>query len=300
MKRLILYFFARLLYFLPDVTMLKLQYWIKFHRKLNIKEPKRFTEKMQHYKAFYRNPDMQICTDKYEVRKYVVNKLGTDKYLNKLYQVCDNAHEIDFDNLPLKFVIKTTSGGNGMNVEICRDKSKLDIPWLIKRVNEWNHLKYNILSREWAYEWTSKGDRKSRIIVEEYLENKDNSDSSLDDFKFFCYDGKFRFLNWDKNRYSGHKRRFYDKDLNMLEGVGNFPNFDSSIGLPKNINEMIEVSEKLAAGFPFARVDLYNVDGKIIFGEITFYPASGFGNYHPDSFDFELGKYLNVNNYMCK
>ncbi len=294
MKRELLYILARLFYFLPDSVMLSIQYFIRTKRILHLRNPKRFTEKMQCYKAYYRNEEMQICTDKYAVRDYVKNKLGTDQYLNQLYQVCEKPEEIDFEKLPSQFVIKTTDGGNGTNVVICNDKTKLDIPSTIKRIKGWKKIKYNILSREWAYEWTSRGERTSKIIVEKYLENSENADRSLDDFKFYCYDGKFKFLLWCKNRYSGNKRNFYDESLKLLEGVGNYPNISSSFKLPENVYEMISIAEKLASGFPFARIDFYNVEGKIVFGEITFYPASGFATYHPDSFDFELGKFFKV------
>lgn len=297
MKRRILYFIAQMLVWVPDSVMLRLQYFLRTRRVLHLKNPRRFTEKMQHYKAYYRNDEMQVCTDKYAVRDYVARKLGTDRYLNELYQVCDRADQIDFDRLPDRFVIKTTDGGNGKNVVVCRDKGALDIAATVKLIDSWKKIKYNILSREWAYEWTSKGDRHAKIIVEKYLENRDNADRSLDDFKFYCYDGVFRFLTWDKDRYSGHKRRFYNERLEMLEGVGNYPNFDAAVDLPANIGEMVEVAERLSTGFPFARIDLYNVDGTVVFGEITFYPASGLTTYKPDSFDFELGRYLDTKQY---
>ena len=111
---------------LPDSVMLPFQYYLILHRKLNLKSPRRFSEKIQAYKAFYRNPEMLKCTDKYLVRDYVAQKLGNEKYLNTLYQVCDRAEDIDFELLPEKFVIKTTDGGSGDNVFICRDKSKID------------------------------------------------------------------------------------------------------------------------------------------------------------------------------
>ena len=296
MKRKILYLIARALFFLPDSWMLSLQYFIKNKRVLHLKDPKRFTEKLEHYKIHYRNEEMQICTDKYAVREYVQKKLGTDKYLNTLYQVCERAEDIDFNNLPNQFVIKTTDGGNGVNIIVCRDKSTLDINQTISKIKGWKSIDYEVLSREWVYDWAKRGDRKPKVIVEQYLESKENADGSIDDYKFLCYDGKFRFLWIDKNRYSNHKRGFWNEKLEFLEGVySDHPTFDHAIPLPENIQEMIEVAEKLANGFPFARVDLYNINGKIYFGEITFYPWSGFVTFTPDSFDYELGKYLDIN-----
>lgn len=272
--------------------MLRIQYLIRTKRILHLKNPVRFTEKIQHYKAYYRNPEMQICTDKYAVREYVSNKLGTDKYLNQLYQVCEKPEEIDFEKLPSRFVIKTTDGGNGTNIIICKDKTKLNIVSTIKEINGWKRIKYYLLSREWAYLWAASGERKPKIIIEKYLENTENADGSLDDFKLYCYDGKFRFLLWCKNRFSGNRRNFYDENLTLLKDVGNYPNISSEFSLPSNVQDMITVAEKLSSGFPFARIDFYDVEGHIVFGEITFYPSTGFATYHPDSFDFELGKYF--------
>lgn len=296
MKRKILYFIASVLYFLPDAWMLRIQYFVRNNRVLHLNNPRRFTEKLEHYKVYYRNEDMQICTDKYAVRDYVRKKLGTDLYLNELYQVCEEPEDIDFDVLPNQFVIKTTDGGNGANIVVCRDKEKMDKSATIKLIKGWKHIKYDVLSREWAYEWASKGVRTPMVIVEKYLEDKKNADGSIDDYKFLCYDGKFRFLWIDKNRYSNHKRGFWNEKLEFLDGVySDHPTFGEAIPLPENIHEMIEVAEKLAKGFPFVRVDFYNIEGKIYFGEMTFYPWSAFVTFTPDSFDYELGKYFDIN-----
>lgn len=295
MKRRILYALANLMAFLPDTWILRLQYLIRTRHILHLDKPKRFTEKLQHYKTYYRNPIMKQCVDKYAVREHVAKTLGTDKYLNTLYQLCERAEEIDFNALPDQFVIKTTDGGSGDNVLVCRDKKMLDIPAAIKTVNQWRSKKYTVISREWAY-GSSEG---SRIIVEKYLEDSNNRDGSIDDYKFLCYNGKFRYLWIDKNRYSNHRRGFWDKDLHFLEGVrSDCPTFETDPKqLPANIGEMVELAEQLAKGFPFVRVDLYNIYGQIIFGELTFYPWSGYVNYTPDSFDFELGDAFDVENY---
>lgn len=291
MKRRWLYFLAKALFFVPDTIMLKTQYRIKLRRNLNLKDPQRFTEKLQYYKVHYRNEDMFDCVDKYLVRAYIEKKMGNDKYLNTLYQVCNKADDIDFEQLPNQFVIKTSDGGNGDNILICTSKNSLKKQEVINLVNSWRNKQYYVISREWAY----KGARKSRVIVEKLLESDENSDGSIDDYKFLCYDGKFKYLWVDKDRYSDHKRGFWDEGLNFLSGVfSDHPTFKEPITLPENIKEMVEVAEKLASGFPFVRVDLYNIKGQIIFGELTFYPWSGYVQYTPDNFDFELGKNFNI------
>ena len=270
----------------PDKFMLPLQYYIVLHRWPDMKLPKRFTEKIQCYKAFYRNEQMLDCVDKYAVRQYVERKLGTTQYLNELYQVCNNAGEIDFESLPQKFVIKTTDGGNGDNVYICHDKNAIDVEATVALVDSWRNKKYYAVSREWAY----KGAKKSQVIVEQLLESDENADGSIDDYKFMCFNGKFRYLWVDKNRYSDHRRGFWNENLEFMPGVrSDHPTFDIAPKLPENILEMVALAEKLAEDFPFVRVDFYNIKGKIYFGEITFYPWSGYVQYTPDEFDFELG-----------
>lgn len=289
--RNIKYLIAKLLFFIPDSLMLRIQYRILLNRSLNLKRSKRFTEKIQFYKAYYRNPDMLCCVDKYLVREFVKKRLGTAKYLNTLYQVCNRADQIDFDVLPNKFVIKTTDGGNGDNVFICTDKSNLDRRKVAKLVNSWRNKQYYLISREWAYQ----GAKQSMIIVEKYLESDENKDGSIDDYKFLCFDGKFHYLWLDKDRYSNHKRGFWNKDLHFLGNVkSDQPTFETEVMLPTNIGEMILIAEKLSNGFPFARIDLYNIKGKIYFGEITFYPWSGYVQYTPDNFDYELGACFNI------
>lgn len=286
------YFIFNVLSFVPDTLMLKFQYWVKLHRKLDFNNPKRFSEIMQWYKVYWHDPIMMQCTDKYRVRAFVKNR-GCGNYLNTLYQVCDKADDIDFNVLPNRFVIKTTDGGNGDNIIICHDKSTLDIKKTINLVNSWRHKHYERLSREWAY----VGAKQAKVIIEEYIEDPTSNDGSIDDYKFLCYDGKFRYLSVDKDRFSNHRRGFWDEKLEFLTGVySDHPTFKVPPALPENIHKMIELAEKLSTGFPFARVDLYNIQGEIIFGEITFYPWSGYARYTPDSFDYELGKYFKFPN----
>ncbi|MBQ7526267.1 MAG: carbonic anhydrase [Bacteroidaceae bacterium] len=295
-KRQLLYIVARLAWPLSDSVMLKLQYRIRTGRKLHLDNPQRFSEKVQHYKAYYRNPEMTQCVDKYDVREYVARKLGNETYLNTLYQVCDTAKDIDFDALPKEFIIKTTDGGNGDNVLICRDKDKLDTNQAVQLVNSWRNKRYYVISREWAYE----GAKQSKVIVEELLVDPDSNDGSICDYKFLCYKGKFKYLWVDKDRYSNHRRGFWNHDLQFMpDKVSDHPTFSKEEvpALPDNVQEMIAVSEKLAEGFPFVRIDLYNIRGRIIFGEMTFYPWSGYCRYTPDSFDFDLGLSFDVNAY---
>ncbi len=269
----------------PDDLMIKIQYRIKMGRKLDLKKPKRFTEKIQWYKLNYRNPIMHQCVDKYEVRKYVESK-KLKNILNTIYGVYDDVNEIDFDKLPNKFVIKTTSGGGGQNILIVDDKSKLDIEKTVKTIKEWLKIKCDkSFGREWAYEGN-----KNRIIVEKLLEGNDEKLSGINDYKFFCYNGEVEYIVFDGDRYVKHKRNFYDKDWNYINIQSDCEQLGDSIRKPKMLEEMIVISQKLSKGFPFVRVDLYCINSEIYFGEMTFYPWTGYVQYNPDSFDYTLGE----------
>lgn len=286
----------RKLYWLPDDIMVRLQYRIKLGFWPNLKNPRRYTEKIQLYKIWYKNPVLPHCVDKYDVREYVKSK-GLDEILNNCHGIYESAEEIDWNVLPNQFVMKKTTGGGGLNVVIVNDKESHGIEKLKSIARSWTKPREHFQSsgREWAYD----GIEKNRVIIEDLIVDDKNIDGSIDDYKFMCYDGKFRFLWIDKNRYSNHKRGFWDEHLNFLEGVSSdHDTFEVPPQLPQNIEEMIMVAERLSEDFPYARVDLYNIKGKIYFGEITFYPWSGYVKFNPDSFDFDLGKYFDVSSFI--
>lgn len=272
--------------FIPDKWMLSVQYWLKTYRTLNFNNPIRFTEKIQWYKLNYRNSIMNKCVDKYLVREYVEEK-GLDYILVKLLGQYDSINKIDFDKLPDKFIVKRTNGGGGNNVIICLEKSKLNFIDLERTLD----LKENSnVGREWAY-----NNLKPRIVIEELLINKDNPNAGINDYKIFCYSGKPKYIVVDVERYINHKRNFYDIYWNKLDITSDCEQTENKIDKPKNLEKMLEIASKLSEDFPFVRVDLYNVDGKIYFGELTFYPWSGYVRFFPDEFDYELGKEFKLN-----
>lgn len=272
----------QMLKFVPDDMMVKLQYRIKTGRKLNLDSPQRYTEKLQWYKLYYRNPVMMQCVDKYGVREYVEKK-GLGHILNVLYQVVDKPEEVDFDVLPDKFVLKTTNGSS-TNI-LCRDKAALDIDETRKKLGEFLAMAEASAGREWAYTGSSK-----KIIVEQLLEDPSNADLGISDYKFLCFGGKVAYIVYDKDRFTDHKRNFYDPDWNYIKVDSDCPCFEDSVPKPENFDEMLAVAEKLSEDFPAVRVDLYNIGGKIYFGELTFYPWSGYVQFDPDEFDFKLGE----------
>ena len=274
------------LFWVPDKVMVSIQYWLILKRLPNLKNPKRFTEWIQWYKIHYRNPLILICADKSSVRTFISETIGT-QYLTKLYGEYIDASEIKFNNLPSKFVIKTSDGGNGDNILICHDKSKLKIKETISLINRWRGKKIELIGREWAY----KGCKQSKILIEEYLEKEDKSE--LEDYKFFCFNGDVKYCQLISNRFTDEKIDFYNVNWEKLEGVvGLNPivqNSNINHPRPKNYEQMVEIAKTLSQSFPFVRVDMYNINGRIVFGELTFYPSSGYGRFKPDSFDFELG-----------
>ncbi|MGE4287704.1 MAG: ATP-grasp fold amidoligase family protein [Salinivirgaceae bacterium] len=273
-----------LLDFIPDKWMIKLQYRIKFGRKLNLKNPQRFTEKLQWYKLYYRNPIMKQCADKYNIRNYIIEK-GLGHILNELYGVYDKTEDIEFDKLPNQFVLKTTNGGGGLNIILCRDKALLDIEQTKYNLNKWLIQKQSKSGREWAYY-----DLKPRIIIERLMINKENPEAGINDYKFFCFNGEVKYVVVDIDRYIEHKRNFYDVGWNLLNIESDCPNFDSKYPKPKGFDKMLQVANELSSDFPFVRVDLYLESENPILGELTFYPWSGYDGFKPDEFDFELGK----------
>lgn len=275
---------------IPDKLMLRIQYWIQTGRCLNLKNPQRFTEKLQWYKLNYHDPIMPQCVDKYEVREYV-KKLGLGHLLNECYGIYERFEDIDFTQLPNLFVMKDTLGGGGNGILIVKDKKTLNLNKVKTITDSWIKINGKNAGREWVYETTH------RIIIEKYIE-PENPEEGLRDYKFFCFSGEPYVCQVISNRFSDEHIDFYDIKWNRLVGlVGlniNVTNSSFCFPKPKNFDEMVKVAGVLSTDFPFVRVDLYNVDGKVYFGELTFYPASGYGRFVPDSFDYESGAYFKL------
>jgi hypothetical protein len=272
--------------FIPDKWMILLQYRIKLGFFPNLKNPQRYTEKLQWYKLFYRDPIMKQCVDKYDVRQYI-ESLGLGSILNECYGVYDSAEDVNFDKLPNQFVLKDTLGGGGNAVIICKDKSKADLEKIRSQMSRW--VKSSIgknFGREWVYEG-----RKHRIIAEKFIDS-DSEKGGLIDYKFLCFNGRAKLLQILADRVLGIGAGCgtFDIDFNELNvsELEEFP-LNRKIEKPLNYKEMIVVAEKIAANFPLVRVDLYNQNGKILFGETTFFDASGYQMFDPDEFDYELG-----------
>ena len=274
--------------FVPDRLMVQLQYKIKLGRKLNLSNPLRYSEKLQWYKLYYRNQLMPECADKASVRDYVKSK-GLEEILNESYGTYSSLDEIHWDELPNHFVLKDTLGGGGRSMIFVYDKTKIHFDDIKDKLNSWLNISPNKknFGREWLYE-----NRKHRIIAEKILINSSSDD--LPDYKFFCFDGKV-FCSYMMQNYTLHHEDgvlgFLDKDFHLLKAHrADFKPMIEQPVMPQNYDKMVKIAETLSQGFPHVRIDLYNLQGKIIFGEMTFFNASGYTQFEPDEFDYELGE----------
>ena len=252
----------KLLSFLNDKSYIKIKYFLKFHKRLNLKNPKTFNEKLQWLKLYDRNPSYIKMVDKYEAKKYVGNIIG-EKYIIPTIGIYDSFDEIDFNKLPNQFVMKCTHDSGG--VIICKDKSKVNIETIRKKIYKALNNNYYYHSREWQYK-----EVKPRIIIEKYMEDKETNE--LRDYKFFCFNSQVKIFKIDFDRFKNHRANYYDNNKKLLYfGEKNYPpDFNKKLQMPYNIDKMIDLAEKLSKDIPFLRVDFYEMNKKIYFGELTF------------------------------
>lgn len=270
--------------FLPDSTFLKLMYKARMGKNLNLENPETFNEKIQWLKLYDRNPLYSILVDKYRVRDYVANKCG-DEYLIPLLGKWDTFDSIDFNSLPQKFVLKTTHDSGG--VVICYNKNKFD-KYNAKNIIEKSlKHKYSTANRERVYD-----DVKPQIIAEQFLETE--MGNGLNDYKFFCFDGKVKALFIASDRESETKFDFFDRDFKPMNLMQYYPNSNKIHEKPENFSEMIRISEELSKDIPHVRVDLYNYNNKIYFGELTFYHFSGARKFEPEIYDKMFGDWIKL------
>lgn len=285
-NRLALYLLNKTAKLWSDKLFLEFKYRLVMGQKLNLKTPITFNEKLQWLKLYNRRPEYTMMVDKNAVKQYVGDKIG-EQYIISTIGVWDTVEDIDWNDLPNQFVLKTTHGGGGCGVVICKDKSLFDKEKAKHKLQESLNSDIYINYREWPYK-----DVPKRIIAEQFL--SDESGDELKDYKFFCFNGKVRCFKVDFDRFIEHKANYYDRDANLLPfgEVCFMPDFNRIFEKPKNYDKMIEIAETLSQGIPFVRVDLYNADGRIYFGEMTFFPAAGMGKFEPEEWDSKLGEWL--------
>ncbi len=277
------------LHWIPDATYLKLMFRGEMGKKLNLKNPETFNEKLQWLKLYDRRPEYTDMVDKYKVRQYVADRIG-EEYLVPLLGVWSSFDDIDFSKLPNQFVLKCNHDCG--SVFICKDKSKFDPSAIRSKFVSALKKNYYFYGREWPYK-----NVVPKIIAEAYLEDAESK--QLRDYKIFTFNGKPKMLFVASDRQSESEETkfdFFDLDFNRLPFTNGHPNSVSN-SLPRKplrLGKMFELAEKLATGIPHVRVDFYEVNGKIYFGETTFSHWSGWVRFEPDEWDKKIGDWLEL------
>lgn len=274
---------------IPDRIYLKWLYRLKMGKKLDLKNPKTWSEKLQWLKLYNRRAEYTMMVDKYAVKDYVAGIIGKE-YIIQTIGVWDKIEDIEWGFLPDKFVLKTTYGGGSSGVVICKDKSAFDKNKAIVRLKK--SMKQDIYRslREWPYKNVPK-----RIIAEQYIEPSKHL-NDLPDYKFFCFNGKPKYCQVISGRATKECVDFFDEEWNHLpfHEPRYLPFADEEPKRPSQFEKMWELAGRLADGKPFSRIDFFNVGESVYFGEITFFPTSGFGGFDPESYDELFGRMIDL------
>lgn len=278
---------------ISDKLFLEMLYYVEMGKKLDLNNPTTMNEKLQWLKLYNRNPLYVTIVDKLKVKDYIREKIG-DEYIVKTLGVWETPDDIDFNILPGKFVLKTNHSGGNTGVVICKDKNVFDFN--SAKIKLEKSLKSDIYKnyREWPYKDVDK-----KIFAEELLEDKGGGE--LVDYKFYCFNGYVDSAMLCIDRQIGSpKFYFFDRDWNLrrYNKRGKEAPFDFTLPKPCNMDKMFEIASELSKGIPFVRVDLYNVNDKIYFGEMTFFPASGLDCNRLPETDLYFGNMINLN--MCR
>lgn len=286
-RKIFTFLWMRLAYVLPDKLYLSVLFRLRLGRWINWKNPQTYNEKLQWLKLHNKKAEYARMVDKYEAKQYVAERIG-EEYIIPTLGIYNSVDEIDFDTLPNQFVMKCTHDSGG--IIICADKYSLDWTAAKKRMMQGLKKNYYYYNREWPYKYV-----KPRIIVEQYM--VDESGYELKDYKFFCFDGepKALFIATDRGRKDEEtKFDFFDMDFNHLPITNGHPNSPRPIACPPGFEKMKELAAKLSHGQPHLRVDFYDINGHIYFGELTFYHWSGLTPFNPEKWDYEFGSWINL------
>ena len=274
-----------ILFLIDDEKFLKMYYYVLLKKKLDLCNPKTFNEKLQWLKLYDRNPEYTKMVDKYEAKKYVSDIIG-EEYIIPTLGIYDKFDDIDFEKLPNQFVIKCTHDSGG--IIICKDKNEFDIEKARKKINKSLKKNYYWSGREWPYKKV-----KPRILIEKYMRN--GNDQELIDYKFFCFNGIPEYIEVHYDRYLNHLSTLYDINWNNINSsTVNDPKKSKEIEKPDNYELMKKISNKLSKDMVFVRIDLYDINNKIYFGEITFYPAGGCLPFNPSQWDSIFGNLIKL------
>lgn len=271
---------------LPDTLYICLEFRKHMGCFPDLKNPKTFNEKLQWLKLYDRNEIYTSLVDKNEVKKVIGNIIGTE-YIIPTIGGWEEFDEIDFDKLPNRFVLKCTHDSAGL--VIVKNKDLINKKEIKEKMQKCLKINYFYGGREWPYK-----NVKPRIIAEEYLE--DESTKELRDYKFFCFNGEVKCFKIDFDRQNNHRANYYNlkRELLPFGEVSCPPDPEKNLDIPLNFDEMVRIAGILSKETIFSRVDLYNVNNQIYFGEITFFPDSGWGVIEPKEWDTEMGKWIKL------
>lgn len=271
---------------ISDKFYIKNAYRYAMGKKINLKSPKTFNEKLQWLKLYDRNPLYTTLVDKYEVKKYISDKIGQE-YIIPTLGVWDNFDDIDFNSLPNQFVLKCTHDSGGL--VICRNKNELDIDNARRKIEKSLQRNYFWFGREWPYK-----DVKPRIIAEQFMQDRDYE--NLNVFKIFNFNSEPKIIQTIQNdKTPSETIDYFDTDWNLLELKQNFPNSEKPLQKPKTLDKMLDLAQILAKDTsPFIRTDFYEINGQVYFSEFTFYSDSGLAKFTPAHWDLMLGKWIKL------
>lgn len=246
--------------------------------ELDLDCPKTFNEKLQWLKCYYRDPLMEICADKIAVRDFVKETIG-GKYLTPIYGIYNTPEEINFNNLPSAFVLKTNHASG--QVIICKDKNNSDLKEIKRKLKKWLKINYYYLTGEWVYK-----NIKPKIICEKLL------DENITDYKFYCFNGIPKILLVCTDRANDVRMNYYDMNFELLPFKQKSQNSLEKIEMLYEFETLKDLASKLSKKFPHVRVDFFVVKGRIYFSELTFFDSNGMEAFQPCEWDYKLGSYL--------
>ena len=276
---------------MPDEEYLRRMFKAVMGTELDLEHPVTFNEKLQWLKLYDRNPLYTTMVDKYEVKKYVADIIG-EEYIIPTLGVWDDPDEIDFEKLPNQFVLKCNHN-SGLGMCICKDKSKLNYDKVRADLRKGLAQDYYLLNREWPYKNVIP-----RILAEKYME--DEKVRELRDYKIYTFNGKAKFCMINTDRGTNTRADYFDESYNWLNFTWDYPHADVKPEKPVNYEKMFELAEKLATCTATLRVDFYEVNGQVYFGELAFFDASGFDKIIPESYDLKFGSWINLPDKTCK
>lgn len=271
-------------HFASDELYARFRFYLSTGRRLHLDTPVTLSDKINWIKLHDRSEIRKKVADRLQAREFVKEKIGS-KYLIPLIGAYDELTIEIWEQLPDRFVIKANHG-SGM-IEIVHDKKSRDPQKIINLTRNWQQTDYAEFGREWVYK-----DLPRTIIVEELLETEENR--VPDDYKFFCFHGRVEIFQIDFDRYGDHRRNFYDRSFTSVPARIIYEPYEGTVEKPSNLDEAVAIADKLSAGFNFVRVDLYLMDNRIYFGELTNFPGNGFEPFTPEKFDRKFGEWVRL------